>query len=381
MKNWKISIIALCAGLAILAACAKTEEPEKPIDPEPQDVDEIVETVLNSMTLHQKICMMFFVRPETIAGTSSVTAVSDAMIEYYNRYPVGGFCLYAANIKTPSQTLKFTGDLHALQGNPLICVDEEGGRVARIAKNTNFNKRNVGTMASIGATKDPQNAYDAGDYIGSYLKEYGFDIDFAPVADVNTNPENVVIGDRAFSDDPELASKMVVNFLKGLWGTNIKGCIKHFPGHGDTKGDTHTGYASSNKTWEEMLSCEMVTFKAGIEAGVKMIMTAHISTPNVTGSDIPATMSSVILTDKLRNELGFKGIIITDAMEMGAIVQNYTCEEATVGTVKAGTDIVLLPQNFERAYEALFQAVGSGEISEKRIDDSVRKILKLKYTK
>ena len=233
-------------------------------------------------------------------------------------------------------------------------------------------------MGAIGATGDPRNAYECGNTIGTYLHRYGFDVDFAPVADVNTNPENIVIGARAFSDDPEVAAPMVTSYLQGLKDAGVTGCIKHFPGHGDTKADTHFGYASSAKTWEEMLGCEMVTFKAGIQWGCQLIMTAHIGAPNVTGSDIPATMSSVILQDKLRRELGYQNIIITDGMEMGAITKQYTNTEAAVGCIKAGVDIVLNPLVFTEAFDAVVKAVEDGTITEQRIDESVRRILKLK---
>ena len=197
---------------------------------------------------------------------------------------------------------------------------------------------------------------------------------------MNTNPENIVIGARAFSDDPQVAAPMVINYLQGLKDAGVTGCIKHFPGHGDTKADTHYGYASSQKTWSEMLTCEMVTFKAGIQWGCQLIMTAHISAPNVTGSDIPSTMSSVILQDKLRRELGYQNIIISDGMEMGAITQQYSSAEAAVGCIKAGVDIVLGPQVFTEAFDAVVEAVENGTITEQRIDESVRRILKMKQS-
>ena len=202
-----------------------------------------------------------------------------------------------------------------------------------------------------------------------------------PIADVNTNPENIVIGARAFSDNPQTAATMVVSYLNGLWDSGITGCIKHFPGHGDTKEDTHTGYAASMKTWDEMAGCEMIPFKAGIAAGTEMIMTAHIAAPNVTGSEIPSTMSSVILQDKLRGELGYKGIIVTDAIEMGAITQKYSPAEAAVETVKAGVDIVLLPADYVKAVDGIIKAVGNGTLDEKKIDESVYRILALKMKK
>ena len=173
---------------------------------------------------------------------------------------------------------------------------------------------------------------------------------------------------------------MVTSYLQGLKDAGVTGCIKHFPGHGDTKADTHFGYASSKKTWEEMLGCEMVTFKAGIQWGCQLIMTAHISAPNVTGSEIPSTMSSTILQDKLRHELGYQNIIITDAMEMGAITQQYTNAQAAVGCIKAGVDIVLGPQVFTEAFDAVVKAVEDGTISQQRIDESVRRILRLKHS-
>ena len=252
--------------------------------------------------------------------------------------------------------------------------------MARIGRNSNFHVKTYESMGAIGATGDPANAYECGNTIGTYLNHYGFDIDFAPVADVNTNPENIVIGARAFSDKPEVAAPMVVNYLQGLNDAGVTGCIKNFPGHGDTKNDTHYGYANSQKTWAEMLTCEMVTFKAGIQWGCQLIMTAHIAAPNVTGSDIPSTMSSIILQDKLRNELGYQNIIITDAMEMGAITKQYSNKEAAVGCIKAGVDIVLGPQNFVEAFDAVVDAVNNGTLSEERINQSVRRILKLKQS-
>jgi beta-N-acetylhexosaminidase len=334
---------------------------------------------------------MFFVRVESLDPSIEWTTYDDLanlknqeitmkMRKVNHDYPVGGIILYAWNIEDETQLASIIKQVRSLNGSPLLCIDEEGGRVSRIANNPNFHVKKYESMAAIGATGDLKNAYECGNTIGTYLKRYGFDIDFAPVADVNTNPDNIVIGARAFSDDPLVAAPMVTSYLQGLKDAGITGCIKHFPGHGDTKADTHFGYASSKKTWAEMLSCEMVTFMAGINWGCKLIMTAHISAPNVTGSDIPSTMSSVILQDKLRGELGYQNIIVTDAMEMGAITQQYSNTEAAVGCIKAGVDIVLGPQNFTEAFDAVVAAVNNGTLSEERINQSVRRILKLKQS-
>ena len=391
MKLWMMTAILTSCGLSVFTSCSDEEEPIVT----PPDA---IELQLQEMTLREKVGQMFYVRPECLdttihfnqpngidSSSDDITAiklqaVNATMRNVNEKYPVGGIILYAHNIEDETQLAKFIPEIRALKGSPLLCIDEEGGRVARIGRNSNFSVKTYESMEAIGATGDPQNAYECGNTIGTYLHRYGFDIDFAPVADVNTNPENIVIGARAFSDDPQVAAPMVINYLQGLKDAGVTGCIKHFPGHGDTKADTHYGYASSQKTWSEMLTCEMVTFKAGIQWGCQLIMTAHISAPNVTGSDIPSTMSSVILQDKLRRELGYQNIIISDGMEMGAITQQYSSAEAAVGCIKAGVDIVLGPQVFTEAFDAVVEAVENGTITEQRIDESVRRILKMKQS-
>lgn len=391
MKLWMMTAILTSCGLSVFTSCSDEEEPIVT----PPDA---IELQLQEMTLREKVGQMFYVRPECLdttihfnqpngidSSSDDITAiklqaVNATMRNVNEKYPVGGIILYAHNIEDETQLAKFIPEIRALKGSPLLCIDEEGGRVARIGRNSNFSVKTYESMGAIGATADPQNAYECGNTIGTYLHRYGFDIDFAPVADVNTNPENIVIGARAFSDDPQVAAPMVINYLQGLKDAGVTGCIKHFPGHGDTKTDTHYGYASSQKTWSEMLTCEMVTFKAGIQWGCQLIMTAHISAPNVTGSDIPSTMSSVILQDKLRRELGYQNIIISDGMEMGAITQQYSSAEAAVGCIKAGVDIVLGPQVFTEAFDAVVEAVENGTITEQRIDESVRRILKMKQS-
>ncbi len=372
----------ICTGLTSLFSCSNSD------DSDPVITDEI-ELALHNMSLRQKVGQMFYGRPEMLDTTihwtlseeltiNPILEINSNMRTLNREYPVGGIILYAHNIDNETQLKSFVSELKLLNGSPLICIDEEGGRVSRIANNPNFDLPKYESMDSIGKTGDPRNAYECANTIGTYVKGFGFDIDFAPVADVNTNPENVVIGKRAFSDDPQVAAPMVTNYLQGFKDAGLIGCIKHFPGHGDTKNDTHTGYASSNKTWDEMLSCEMITFKAGIEWGTELIMTAHIAAPNVTESDVPSTLSPVILQDKLRGELGYNNIIVADAMEMGAITMHYTNADAAVLAVQAGVDILLGPKNLIEAFDAVIAAVHSGKITEKRIDESVRRILKLK---
>ena len=375
-------------AIALLAACGddSSSAPDSSASSETSVLD------IKKMSLREKVGQMFFVRPEALDTSIhwneyqdlpdyKLQQVNKTMRDVSKDYPIGGMILYAHNIVDETQLGDFIAEIRKLNGSPLLAIDEEGGRIARIANNENFDVPKYKSMAAIAENGDPSEAYKAAFTIGSYVKEYGFDIDYAPVADVNTNPENIVIGARAFSDDPETAAEFVVSYLNGLDSAGVIGTLKHFPGHGDVKTDTHSGYAETNKTWEEMLKCEMIPFKAGIEAGAQMIMTAHIAAPKVTGDDLPATLSSVILQDKLRGELGFKGIIVTDAMDMGAITTQFGNAEAAIKSIQAGVDVVLCSKDFTQVFDAVVNAVEKGNIKETRIDESVKRILELKAKK
>lgn len=379
-------IALLLATLTLfLVGCSKTEQP-KETEPEKETTTEYVPTPekiqIQKMTIEEKIAQLFFIMPEALDPTlpedTKVTAITDTMKNTYKEYPAGGIILFAKNIENPEQLTKLTSDIHALNElTPLIGVDEEGGSITRIAKNENFNVTKFNSMLE---TKDADEAYNIGKTIGTYLNEYGFDVDFAPVADVNTNPDNPVIGKRAFSADPKTAAKFVSSAIKGFHDANIMTSIKHFPGHGDTQTDTHKGYAETQKTWDEIKNCEMIPFIKGIDAGTDMVMVAHIAAPKVTGDGTPATLSYTLITEKLRNELGFKGVVITDGMNMGAIAQQYDAADAAVKAIEAGIDIILLPENYIEAYNGVLTAVQNGTITEERIDESVMRILHLKLS-
>ena len=354
--------------------------------------DDPVVLKIQSMTLREKVGQLFMIRPDALEGRfgpaelednsiTGTTQVSQEMREKYAQYPCGGFALFRKNILSPSQLTAFTESLHSLGDiAPVLGIDEEGGRIARIANHPeNFNVTKFRSMGAIAWSGDESKAYQAGKTIGEYLTAYGLDIDFAPVADVNTNPRNTVIGDRAFGSDPTVAAGMVKQAIMGLHESGTASCVKHFPGHGDTATDTHTGYAETLKTWEEISACEMIPFRAGVEAGTDLVMTAHIAAPNVTGSDEPSTMSYTILTEKLRGELGFQGLIITDALAMGAIREKYTSSQACVRCIQAGVDILLMPYDYYEAFDGVVRAVEKGEIPESRIDESVYRILSFKY--
>ena len=356
--------------------------------------EDVIMQKIETMTLREKVGQLFMVRPDALEGRfgpaelednsiTGTTRVSDEMLEKYAQYPCGGFALFRKNILSPSQLNIFVQRLHGMNAlTPMLGIDEEGGRIARIANHpANFGVKKVPPMGQIAASGDEAAAYDAGRTIGEYLRAYGLDIDFAPVADVNTNPRNPVIGDRAFGDDPAIAAVMVQRVIQGLHDSGVASCIKHFPGHGDTATDTHTGYAETKKNWEEISACEMAPFRAGIAVGTDFVMTAHIAAPSVTGTDEPSTMSYIILTEKLRQELGYEGLIITDALSMGAIRDKYSSSEACIRCIQAGVDILLMPYDYFEAFDGVVRAVESGVIPESRIDESVYRILKFKMEK
>ena len=382
---FKKSIVSVFAAMLIIG-CGNPSGKNKTKAPEPDPIAQKIE----QMSLREKVGQLFCVRPEAFdvnivwedndqLAAYKVGGVSERMRFTNAHYPVGGIILFAHNIQTPDQLKEFIDTLKRFNGDPLLYIDEEGGRVARIANNPAFNVPKYASMGAIGKSGDPQKAYECGNTIGKYLSTYGFDVDLAPVADVNTNPRNPVIGTRAFSDDPALAAKMVSAYIKGLKDAGIAACVKHFPGHGDTVADSHYGYAQTLKTWDEMSSCEMLPFKAAISADVPLIMTAHIAAPAVTGTSLPSTLSEVMLTEKLRKELGFKNIIITDGMAMGAITRQYRSGPAAIMSIQAGADIILGPKNFTEAFDAIMDAVQKDStLTESRIDESVYRILSLK---
>jgi beta-N-acetylhexosaminidase len=336
-----------------------------------------VTELLDKMTLEQKIYQMFIVTPEQLTGIATVTAAGEQTKNSLAQQPVGGLVYFAQNCVSPDQLTEMLGNTmefaNEIEGVPLfLCIDEEGGRVARIANQSNFGEENVGPMSDIDTVEA---AYQAGETIGAYLSRYGFNVDFAPDADVLTNADNTVIGDRSFGSDAERVLTFAASYSDGLHAAGVLSTFKHYPGHGATEADSHEGYAYTNKTYEELCEAELKPFAAAQEAQVNFIMAAHISLPNVIGDETPCSLSYRMITQDLRESLNYEGIIITDALNMGAISEKYTSSEAAVKAVEAGVDMLLMPVNLQAAYDGIYDAVMSGEITEERIDESVRRIL------
>ena len=360
-----------------------TDDKESAVDQGPDiDVKREIDGILAGMTTQEKVAQLFFISPEALTGVNGVTVAGSATEEAYSAWPVGGIIYMEPNIQSWDQTSQMLESIQKISlnrtGLPLfLAVDEEGGRVCRVSGRLE-NIPYISDMSSVGSTGEPSQAYETGKMIGEYLNQLGFNVDFAPVADVLTNPANTVIGSRSFGAEPQLAADMVSQEVQGLREQGVCATLKHFPGHGNTGEDSHQGLAVSYKTLEELRSCEFLPFVSGISAGAEFIMAGHIAMPNITGNDVPASLSYMLLTEILRNDLGFDGIIITDALNMGAIVNAHDSGEAALLAFQAGADMILMPGDFYTAYSAILEAVESGIITEERLDTSLCRIMRLK---
>ena len=352
----------------------------EPIEEEPESdpLGEVVESSISAMPLEDKVAGLFIVTPEALTGVNTATKAGDGTQEALNKWGIGGLIYFDKNITDREQITEMLASTVSKSKYPIfMAVDEEGGSVSRVAK-SGIDVIQVDDMAAIGETGDTAQAYEVGLTIGTYLKEIGFNLDFAPVADVSGSGKSAM-GDRVFGSDAQMVGDMVANVVEGIEGTGVSSCLKHFPGIGAAEEDTHDGRVETEKTLDEMRESDFIPFKAGIEAGADFVMVSHITVAAVEDEAVPSSLSKTIMTDVLRNELEFQGIIITDALNMSAITEYYTTEEAAVMAIQGGADMLLMPEDFEKAYEAVLAAVQDGQISEERINESLRRIYRVKY--
>jgi len=334
--------------------------------------DEITE-MISQMTLDEKLGQMMF------AGVSG-TSLQQETTSLIRDYKVGGLILYANNLETPQQTVSLMNDLMAANVTnrlPLFMgTDQEGGKVARLPGPL----KNFPTNQKVGDINQAQFSFEIGQLLGEQLKAFGFNLDFAPVMDVNSNPNNPIIGDRSFSSNPDIVSQLGIQTMKGLESQQVIPVIKHFPGHGDTSVDSHLELPKVSKSLDDLKQLELIPFKTAIDKGVDVVMVGHILLPKI-DQQYPSSMSKEIITGILRNQLGFDGVVMTDDMTMKAITNHFNIGQAAVDSVKAGNDIILIAHEFSNvtsAIDALKAAVKNGEITEKQINDSVRRIIQLK---
>lgn len=394
MKKLRKSAVCLILSLLLaLSACGTApEEPALPSPdaegvatpaptptPEPTPTPDPVltraEELLAGMSLREKLCQLMIVRPEVLTGESPVTAAGETTRLALEQCPVGGLIYSVDNLVTQEQTREMIENTQSYSKIPLIIsADEEGGNVGRL-----MYKLGTTFIHSMYSYKDmgEDTAYQNALTIGTDMVSCLFNTDFAPVADVWTNPANTVIGDRAYSDEFGQASELVAAAVRGFTESGVICCVKHFPGHGDTSTDTHEGAAVVDKSLEELRAGEFLPFEAGIEAGVDMVMVGHITVTAV--DDEPATISHEVITGLLREELGWDGVVVTDSLDMGALA-GYEIGEVCVKYLEAGGDIMLGIPDLAAALTALETAVTEGRLTEQRIDESALRVLMLKLS-
>lgn len=347
------------------------------------EIAAMAHTIVDNMTLEEKVGQMFILNLEQLDSSKGdyyeFRKCTDVMKKQLQKYGVGGVILFSRNISNITQTKRLISDLQDSASVPLfVSVDEEGGDVARIGNNSNMCTTTFPPMEEIGARENEEYAYTMGATIGSEIKELGFNLDFAPVADVKTNTYNTEIGNRSFGSDAKQVSKLVKQVVYGIQDQGISATLKHFPGHGSTSGDSHTEPVNADTDLLGLRKTEFKPFQAGIDAGVDFVMVSHISISKVTEDTAPASMSKIVIQNMLRDELGFEGVVITDAMDMGAITEKYDAATAAVNCIKAGEDIILMSTDFQDSYDAVLEAVKDGKIEETQIDASVMRIMQVK---
>lgn len=350
----------------------KMEEEMNEIE-EIEEIEDPIENIIKTMTLEEKVGQLI------IAGFEGRTIPAHA-IDLINTYKVGGFILFSGNIGNKEQTLELLNNLKLENLNneiPLfLSIDEEGGKVTRLPES--YVK--IPEAMKFGNKDDKEISYKLGEILANRVKSLGFNIDFAPILDIYSNPKNIVIGNRAYGNTVEKVVNNGIEVMKGIRSIGIIPAVKHFPGHGDTLLDSHIDLPRVNKSLEELKSLELIPFYKAIEDEAEMIMIAHIIYTEL-DNHFPASMSEIIIGDLLRKQMGYKGVIVSDDMTMGAIIKNYGLEDGALEFIKSGGDLALICHGDENpilAIEKIIDSVNRGEIREEEIDEKVYRILNLK---
>lgn len=377
MKKLLSCLLVVLIILAIIYSSSFLEGKDKkePVENEVSEKDLWVERQLDNMTLEEKIGQMLMVFDYS-------TIVDEELLNKLNTIKPGGFILFSENFESYEQTKKLIEDINSTSDIPMfISIDQEGGRVQRLKNLSDVEVTIIPSMYNLGLTKDKELAFEVGRIVGEELRVFGINMNFAPVLDIYSNPENTVIGNRSFGTTSNLVSDMALSFANGQESTGIISAYKHFPGHGDTSEDSHNTLPVITKTKEELMELELRPFIEAINKGADVIMVGHLAIPDITSDNTPASLSREVVTDLLKEELGYKGLVITDALNMDALTNNYTEEEIYINAINAGVDILLMPDFDSDTIEMIVNAISSGTITMEEINDSVEKILELKYDK
>lgn len=352
-------------------------EPQSPTSPEPPaqpPAPTAEELWVETMTLHEKLCQMLLVYPSQITGVANSTVAGQMTEQALAEYPVGGLLFDEGNMESQTQLRQMMQNIAAYSTiTPLLACEEEGGSVARLMRMVGTTKLDAMLSYREGGT---QKAEDNARIIGQDMASVGLNFDLAPVADVWSNASNQAIGDRAYSDSFDEAASLVGAAVKGFQAGGVGCVLKYFPGQGEVQGDTATGTATIQKSLEQLRQEELLPFAAGIEAGADAVMVGHAAVAEL--GDTPASLSPRIVTDLLRNEMGFTGVIMTDSLQKSSITNRYDSGQAAIDAIQAGVDLLLCPSDLNAMLDSLKQAVQTGVLSEERINQSVARILTLK---
>lgn len=366
---------------------------------------EAIKAIIDKMTLEQKVAQLFVVSPETLTGVDSVQYAGDMTYQALQDYPVGGIVFAKDNIDSSSQFGTMTDNLQSysedISGLPLfLAAAEEGGSASVLGNNDNLDEyyensysdddsdyssssansvhSGAPSMSEIGRKDDSTNAYEAGKSIGSLMSAYGLNLDLAPVADVLSG-NSTGIGDRTFGTDVQTVSDMALEVIRGIQEEDVNAAMKYFPGYGAASSNM-SGFPVINSSLDELKKKEFLPYSNAIAQGLDFVMVGHISVPNVTGDDTPASLSEKMISEVLCKDLGFKGIVMTDYLNDKTIVKNYGAADAAVKAIQAGADLLLEPDDLEAAYEGVLKAVKKGDITEDRLDESIYRILRVKLS-
>lgn len=365
-------IILFIFIITILTGCSNNKKVSNK-DFEKLSIEEKVNYKMDNLSIDEKIAQMLIVY---YIGDEYDENLSNIIKEV----KPGGFILMSDNITTYDRTLNFVKGMQNDSDIPMIIsTDEEGGSVQRIKGIRDISVTDIPYMYYLGQTKDKNLAYKVGEIIANELRTIGVNLTYAPVMDIYSNPNNTVIGKRSFGSDPNTVYDMATSLKNGIEDNLVNTCIKHFPGHGDTETDSHFEIPIINKTLVELENSDLLPFIKSIN-DTNMIMVGHIALPKITNSSIPASLSKEIVTDLLKNKYNYKGLVITDALNMRSLTNNYSDKEIYTMAINAGVDLLLMPNGSKNAIKYIKEAIDDEEIDINTINESVRKILTYKYS-
>lgn len=365
-------IILFIFIITILTGCSNNKKVSNK-DFEKLSIEEKVNYKMDNLSIDEKIAQMLIVY---YIGDEYDENLSNIIKEV----KPGGFILMSDNITTYDRTLNFVKGMQNDSDIPMIIsTDEEGGSVQRIKGIRDISVTDIPYMYYLGQTKDKNLAYKVGEIIANELRTIGVNLTYAPVMDIYSNPNNTVIGKRSFGSDPNTVYDMATSLKNGIEDNLVNTCIKHFPGHGDTETDSHFETPIINKTLDELENSDLLPFIKSIN-DTNMIMVGHIALPKITNSSIPASLSKEIVTDLLKNKYNYRGLVITDALNMRSLTNNYSDKEIYTMAINAGVDLLLMPNGSKNAIKYIKEAIDDEEIDINTINESVRKILTYKYS-